>query len=168
MASERDNRCGRGPAGSPGEQRGSGLECCHQAPLILLFKAGDQLHHLTLRPAGEGSVELCTFGSQCKDLLSAISLRHLGRDQLAVLESAHKPAEIAVVEDQVPREIGDGQPVPVRDLVDHTHFGQREATVQIGLLQQTDQTCVDPVEAAQGICPQSQNLVHCAILKNAF
>ncbi len=69
-------------------------------------------------------------------------------DQLAFLQAAQQPAEVAGVEAEVAGELGGGGPVAMREFPEQARFGQAEAGLGQAFLEHADAARVEAVEAA--------------------
>ncbi len=66
-------------------------------------------------------------------------------------EFAKDAAEVARVEVQLAGQLGSGGVCAVRQLVEHSHFGERVGALEIAVLQHADAAGIQAIEAANGV-----------------
>jgi hypothetical protein len=99
-------------------------------------------------------------------VLARVVGRGLARDPALVLEAAQDAREIARVQLQVTHQLARGERRPVRQLVQHPHFRQRELGIEVAL-EHAYALCVEAVEGAHGLHVRlADRGGHGAVLRN--
>ncbi len=80
--------------------------------------------------------------------LAGVFCRSLAADQPTLFEIAQQAAEIAGVEIERASNVASGEPIALRQLVEHPHFAERIGAVEIGFPQDADLARIEAVEAA--------------------
>src|SRR5438552_2856841 len=117
----------------------------------LLRGPGNSLEHRAdLSPCGrvEPSERLTTTRGEGEHARPPVLRRDGARDQAPTLERAEHPREIAGVQNEIADERARARSLTMRELEQHSRFGQRKAAVQIAVLERADAPRVEAVEAA--------------------
>jgi hypothetical protein len=96
---------------------------------------------------GEGRSSLCRERQQA---LSTVGSRARPVKEATPFEAPQDATQIAGVHLQLLADLGRGEPVAVRELVEDARLGQGERAVEVALVQQADLPRVETVEAPHG------------------
>jgi hypothetical protein len=115
---------------------------------IGLAEGGEQAGDAVLAVLVERGEGALAGGSEAQVQVPGIVLGAHAPDQLAFLQAAQQPAEVARVEVEVAGKLGRGGPVAVREFPEQARFGQAEAGLGQPFLKHADAARVEAVEAA--------------------
>ena len=135
----------------PANRREQPLDQPHgvqQPALVRLRQRVQHVGHLLAGARVEGREQGPSGLGEREQGSAAIQLGSPARDQAGALEPPQDAAEIAGVELEVGADLGGCRRLPMRQLVQHAAFRQRQVATEQPLAQHADPSCVEAVEAS--------------------
>ncbi len=119
-----------------------------KASLFVVGQSSEYCGHLLLRADFKFTENLMPFSGQGQARPPGVGRARGPFNEILPLEALEHPAQISLIEFQLPGQLGRGRPVAVRDLVQHASLGQGERALQQAFVQNADVLRIEPVEAA--------------------
>src|SRR6266536_4682375 len=132
----------------------SALNLPHRPEQLFLLRRREPFQHgrdLLTRPSVERSKDFLALSGERKKNPPPVGRTRRRLNQSLLFEALQHAAQVSPIQPEFLAKLDAGDPLAMRQLIQHANFSQRKLAVQQMFLQNTDLASVEAIEAANGL-----------------